>query len=200
MTAIRYYDTNLINLMNVETIVEKKHIKFKNMFKGYPVEKYHKVPIIRNYKIVGLLESLDIEESKVSDGLTKEDINEMYDWLNNNRDSNKYIFFNWNNIISCVNGILNEIDIYGDDIYYQSFKICSTYNYCKYLLGGEKRYDDILNMISNLKNQNCNIILLINDEKLQTFGELIGFDNIIDVKYYNVREYEMVNDYVNNLI
>ena len=124
----------------------------------------------------------------------------MYDWLNNNKDNDKYIFFNWNNIISCVNGVLNDIDIYGDNIYYQKFKICSTYNYCKYLLGGEKRFDDILNMITNLKNQNCNIILLINDEKIRVFGELVGFDNIIDVKYYNLMEYEIVNDYVNNLI
>lgn len=104
-----------------------------------------------------LLKSKLPETDMPTNGITHKQLDDLILWSSYYPEHKKYVFFDWDQTLSCVSGITynSSFNFKDDDV-------------LSYLLGGNKRRIRLSEVFQTLHNNNCEIYILSNNNTLVT--------------------------------
>lgn len=115
------------------------------------------------------------EPTMPSNGITKDNVNTLYEWIANSTSTNKYAVFDWDRTLSVVEGILVPPDNDSISGYYVLNHVV------EYLLGGNRRLNMIKTMFSRLHRANIQVIIIThNSVCLTSHRNMVSIIKIVD--------------------
>ncbi len=155
--------------------------KYKKMlyFDAY-VDKYGGNILGKIAKVYPIIQESNSERPVVSNGITKETIENLKKWCKEYKHKTKYIFFDWDQTLSIQNGFH----------VLEGFQTRFVKEYLFFVLGGKERFSLLQKMFSFLHRCNCKIFILTNNDAAvsnsdcrKTFHFFLKMIKILDPKF-----------------
>ena len=162
---IRFYDNDKSNFIGfspkkMECILIDNHKENILIYKKkyYPELYYYEY--IKKYSSEHEFIRLSIHHNNIiynekppHKGIEKKHIDELNQWVLENKKKEKYIFFDWDGTITVTEGFS----------YFNNLSKKQLQEYLYYLVGGKERFQDLELLFSSLEKNNVNIYILTNN-------------------------------------